>query len=74
MHYSAAKIITDQTAHTGRFQCVKALENSMGLFAFKRAREKEAAATVVSKPSIKKKKPKTNGTNITHNDRKQHSK
>ena len=46
----------------------------MGLFAFKRAREKEAAATVASKPSTKKKKPKTNGTNITHNDRKQHSK
>ena len=29
MHYSAAEIITDQTAHTGRFQCVKALENSV---------------------------------------------
>ena len=29
MHYSAAKIITDQTAHTGRFQCIKALENSV---------------------------------------------
>ena len=29
MHYSAAKIITDQTAHTGRLQCVKALENTV---------------------------------------------
>ena len=46
----------------------------MGLFAFKRAREKEAAGLVVSKPATKKKKPKTNGNNITHNDRKQHSK
>ena len=28
-YYSAAEIITDQTAHTGRFQCVKALENTV---------------------------------------------
>ena len=46
----------------------------MGLFAFKRLREKEAAVKVVSKPSNKKKKPKTNGTNTPYNDRKQHSK
>ena len=29
MYYSAAKIITDQNAHTGRFQCVKALEDTV---------------------------------------------
>tara|TARA_Y100000004_G_scaffold59041_1_gene65668 strand:+ start:13160 stop:13378 length:219 start_codon:yes stop_codon:yes gene_type:complete len=29
MHYSAAKIIDDTNAHTGRFQCVKALEDSV---------------------------------------------
>ena len=28
-YYSAAKIITDQNAHTGRFQCVKALEDTV---------------------------------------------
>ncbi|BAQ92399.1 hypothetical protein [uncultured Mediterranean phage uvMED] len=29
MHYSAAKIIDDQATHTGRFQCVKALEDTV---------------------------------------------
>tara|TARA_R100001079_G_scaffold82677_1_gene45982 strand:+ start:94 stop:315 length:222 start_codon:yes stop_codon:yes gene_type:complete len=28
-YYSAAEIITDQTAHTGRFQCVKALQDTV---------------------------------------------
>ena len=29
MHYSAAKIIEDTNAHTGRFSCIKALENTV---------------------------------------------
>jgi hypothetical protein len=47
----------------------------MGMFAFKRMREQEAAKSVASVQPTKKRKrkPKTNGSNDTHNSRKQHS-
>ena len=49
----------------------------MGIFAFKRMREQEAAnevAPVLLTPKKKpKRKPKSNGNNNSHNSRKQHS-
>ena len=49
----------------------------MGIFAFRRMREQEAAnevAPVLLKPKKKpKRKPKSNGNNNSHNSRKQHS-
>ena len=50
----------------------------MGIFAFRRMREQEAAtavAPVLLTPKKKpKRKPKSNGNNNSHNSRKQHSK
>ena len=49
----------------------------MGMFAFKRMREQEATKSVAPALLIPKKKPKRkpkpNGSNDTHNSRKQHS-
>ena len=49
----------------------------MGIFAFRRMREQEAAnegAPVLLTPKKKpKRKPKSNGNNNSHNSRKQHS-